>query len=250
MDIGDYLIQAGAEFRNPDKIPGGWLPLEAYDNWNYDARLPENWLLKNGTGNRPAEGIGAHGLWQDKDKLCYWRKLRLFKYLRKSQRYEGVWEVTKLKCRLARIFIIFDEENPKAFVERFKNAYQNRIYADALIKYNYYIENMPKHQIPEIDNYQVNRILSMTQNTKTLRGKSSADTTTLLNEVNADFAKTMNNIIFDKHLNERGTNLITGELHLPPPTEKKATPYLGMISIPPPRDSFAKTFSKYSFKTL
>ena len=90
----------------------------------------------------------------------------------------------------------------------------------------------------------------MTQNTKTLRGKSSADTTTLLNEVNADFAKTMNNIIFDKHLNEKGTNLITGQLHLPPPVEKTSTPYLGMISIPPPRDSFAKTFSKYSFKTL
>ena len=191
-----------------------------YDNWNYDARLPENWLLKNGTGMRPVEGVGAHGLWQDKDKLCYWRKLRLFKYLRKSQRYEGVWEVTKLKCRLARIFIIFDEENPKAFVERFKNAYQNRIYADALIKYNYYIENMPKHQIPEVDNYQVNRILAMTQNTKTLRGKSSADTTTLLNEVNVDFAKTMNNIIFDKHLYEKGNDLITGPLQLPPRKEK------------------------------
>ena len=51
-----------------------------------------------------------------------------------------------------------------------------------------YIENMPKHQIPEVDNYQVNRILAMTQNTKTLRGKSSSDTTTLLNEVNVDFA--------------------------------------------------------------
>lgn len=133
---------------------------------------------------------------------------------------------------MARIFIIFDEEDPKKFVERFKNSYQNRIHADALIKYNYYIENMPKHQIPEIDNYQVNRILAMTQNTKTLRGKSSADTTTLLNEVNTDFAKTMNNIIFDKHLNEKGTNLITGELHLPTPKPKQLTPYLGMISIP------------------
>lgn len=158
--------------------------------------------------------------------------MRLFRYLPKSQRFEGIWEVTKIKCRLARIFIIFDEEDPRKFVDRFKNAYQRRIWADALIKYSYYIENMPKHQIPEIDNFQVNRILSMTQNTKTLRGKSSADTTQLLNEVNADFAKTMNNIIFDKHLNEKGTNLITGQLNLPPPKAKELTPYLGMISIP------------------
>ena len=49
-----------------------------------------------------------------------------------------------------------------------------------------------------------------------LRGKSSADTTVLLNEVNFDFGKTMNRIIFDKHMVEKGSELITGQLHLPP----------------------------------
>lgn len=73
----------------------------------------------------------------------------------------------------------------------------------------------------------------MTQNTKALRGKSSADTTTLLNEVNVDFAKTMNKIIFDKHCTDKGNNLITGKLDLPPPVEKKEVPYFGMIRIPP-----------------
>ena len=63
MDIGDYLIASNAEFRNPDKIPGGWLPLEAFDDMNYDTRLPQNWLRRNGTGMIPTEGIGAHGLW-------------------------------------------------------------------------------------------------------------------------------------------------------------------------------------------
>lgn len=90
----------------------------------------------------------------------------------------------------------------------------------------------------------------MTQNTKTLRGKSSADTTTLLNEVNVDFAKTMNNIIFDKHLFEKSGNLITGPLHLPPRKEKGLAPYYGMIKIPQPKHSFAKTVSKFIFKTL
>lgn len=149
---------------------------------------------------------------------------------------------------MSRIFVIFDDEEPKNFARRFKKAYQNRIHADALIKYNYYIENMPKHQIPEVDNYQVNRILAMTQNTKTLRGKSSADTTTLLNEVNVDFAKTMNNIIFDKHLYEKGNDLITGPLHLPARVEKGLAPYFGMIRIP--QHSFAKKISKFSFRTL
>jgi dynein heavy chain len=84
------------------------------------------------------------------------------KFLTKSERFEGYWENTKEKCRLHRIFLLFDEEDPRIFARRFKQAYQNRINADSLIKYNYYIENMPTHQIPEIDNEEVNRILNLT----------------------------------------------------------------------------------------
>jgi dynein heavy chain len=88
---------------------------------------------------------------------------------------------------------LFDSEDPRHFVNRFKHAYQTRIYADSLIKYNYYIENMPIGEIPELHHSQINRILILTQNIKALAHKSSADTT-LLNEINFDFAKTMNKI--------------------------------------------------------
>jgi hypothetical protein len=30
-----------------------------------------------------------------------------------------------------------------------------------MLKYNFYVENMPTHQIPEIDNEAVNRVLGM-----------------------------------------------------------------------------------------
>jgi len=107
---------------------------------------------------------------------------------------------------------------------------------------------MPTHQIPEIDNEEINRVLSMTQNTKALRGKSSSDTTTLLSEINFDFAKTMNKIVFDKHLKEKGNELITGNLRLPPPPPKKLAPYYGMISIP--AHNFPEKFSQFTFTTL
>ena len=87
------------------------------------------------------------------------------------------------------------------------------------------------HEIPEFDNMKINRILILTQNTKALRGKRSADTT-LLCEINFDFAKTINKIIFDKHLKEKGlSELITGNLSLPPEKIKKSAPYFGMITI-------------------
>lgn len=243
FSIEELLLNSGVEYRNPEKVLGGWLPLEAYDDNEMDTRLPGSWCKNSGK-----EGVGAQGLWRDKDQLCYWRRVRVTRFRPKTERYDGFWENTKEKCRLHRIFVIFDEEDPQVFSRRFKAAFNKRIMADALIKYSYYIENMPKHQIPEVDSNQVNRVLTMTQNSKGLRGKSSSDTTTLLNEVNIDFAKTMNQIIFDKHLDAKGTNLITGNLNLPPKEAKKGTPYFGMITIPP--HNFPKQFSKFCCKTL
>lgn len=107
---------------------------------------------------------------------------------------------------------------------------------------------MPTHQIPEVDNEQVNRVLSLTQNTKALRGKSSSDTITLLSEVNFDFAKSMNKIIFDRHMKEKGSELITNNLTLPPKPPAKASPYFGLINIPP--HNFPEQFSQFCFNTL
>lgn len=160
INIEDLLLSMGVEFRNPEKVQGGWLPLEAFDDKEFDTRVPVDWLKRK--GSIPKEGVGAQGLWKDKDNLCYWRKLRILKYLPRTERYEGYWEATKERCRLNRVYIVFDDEDPRIFSRRFKQAFQNRIHADALIKYSYYIENMPRAQIPEIDQFQTNRILERT----------------------------------------------------------------------------------------
>jgi dynein heavy chain len=247
----------GVEFRNPEKVDGGWLPLEAYDDKEFDTRNNEDWVgikkvKADGsislTDQSQIEGVSAQGLWKDRDGLYYWRRAKVLKYLPRSERFEGYWDNTKERCRLPRIFVLFDDEDPRIFSRRFKKAYENREQADALIKYNYYIDNMPTHQIPEIDNEKVNRVLSMTQNTKSLRGKSSADTTTLLSQVNFDFAKTMNKIVFNKHLKEKGNDLITGQLKLPAEKAKQDPPQFGMITIP--AHNTPEQFSNFCINTL
>ena len=60
------------EFRNPEKAVGGWLPLEAYDDRDLDTKRPAEWLRKYKT-DPSILGVGAQGLWRDKDGLCYWR---------------------------------------------------------------------------------------------------------------------------------------------------------------------------------
>ena len=66
-----------------------------------------------------------------------------------------------------------------------------------------------------------------------------------ISEVNEDFCKTMNKIIFDKHLDLKGNNLITGQLALPPAKPKKIAPFLGMITIPV-HEAYSSVFNKFS----
>jgi hypothetical protein len=146
------------------------LPLEAYDNKELDPKAPQDWIIIKKNHPPPREDndgdisansindpsklkqrtihkteISAHGLWKDRDGLCFWRRLKIQRYLLQSERYEGYWENTKEKCRMHRIFILFDDEDPREFAKRFKVAYETRAMADSLLKYNFYIENMPTH---------------------------------------------------------------------------------------------------------
>lgn len=43
-NIEELLLTSGIEFRNPEKVLGGWLPLEAYDDREFDTRIPSAWL--------------------------------------------------------------------------------------------------------------------------------------------------------------------------------------------------------------
>jgi dynein heavy chain len=178
FNIEELLAERNIEFRNPSKAPGGWLPLDVYDNKEMDTRAPKDWMVvKKPDADKSADDasaseprakravkteIPAQGLWQDRDGLCFWRRLKITKYLVKSEKYVGYWENTKESVKLPRIFILFDDEDPREFAKRFEDAYTTRTMADSLLKYNFYIENMPTHQIPEIETDKVNRVLSMT----------------------------------------------------------------------------------------
>ena len=113
---------------------------------------------------------------------------------------------------------------------RFAAAFERRVYADSLIRYHYYIDNMPSDEIPELEQDQVMTIVELSLNSRAFKGRPTPDTTNLITEVNQDFAKTMNKIIFNKHMKGKGKELIAGNLTLPPPPKAKAVPFFGMIS--------------------
>ena len=112
---------------------------------------------------------------------------------------------------LPRIHILFDEEDPIKFSKRVAHAHIQRTYADSLLKYNHYIENMPTQDGDEVNSEQTKRLEKLTL-TKHLEG---LDTTYLILEINRDFSKSMNKIIFDKYLEEANADLLPHNLKLP-----------------------------------
>jgi dynein heavy chain len=83
---------------------------------------------------------------------------------------------------------------------------------------------MPPEDMPGLDSEQISRLIAMAGGGK-LSTKVTTENNDLIHEVNLDFARTLNKIIFDKHMNENGKELISKNLHLPPPSPPKEIPF-------------------------
>jgi hypothetical protein len=70
-----------------------------------------------------------------------------------------------------------------------KKAHQRRIFADSLIRYYFYVENMPPNEADELTVDLVKRLESKAKISKAL---SDTDSTSLIIEVNKEYSKTMN----------------------------------------------------------
>ena len=130
-------------------------------------------------------------------------------------------------------------------------AHSERIYADSQIRYNFFIDCMPHQGLHDLDPEQNNRINTMAVSSKYLKEREGLDTTAILFEVQADFMRTMNQIIMDhtmKKPEEQRQNIVPTNVTLPPPMPPPAVPYLGQVPIP--KHEFPEQFSNFCFNSL
>lgn len=82
--------------------------------------------------------------------------------------YEVKWASDGRTELLQRIYFCFDAEDPRKYVQRVKNAFESRLHADSIIRYQFYIDNMPIHNadLPELDQEQKKRLENMAKNKK------------------------------------------------------------------------------------
>ena len=219
--------------------------MEPYDDTSYDCRLPEEWI-ECGKTPQMQNAIPGLGLYFDKAKgASEWRRVLIYSYNKELNLFEGEWDDTRDKCRLHRLFLLFDAEDRKMFAERLEKAYRMRGHADALIKYHYFIDNMPVDDLPEPDSEQQNRILAMAI---PLKEVATPESNQIMNDIKLEYARTMNKIIYDKLISSGDPNLIHYNLIMPPDDKGKQTKYHAMLQIED--NQFATNLSQFFFNTL
>jgi dynein heavy chain, axonemal len=104
-------------------------------------------------------------------------------------------------------------------------AYFSRLFADNLIKFNYYVEKMPTEGLSVIEEAQRGRV-------KALTDQPNCDENffeMLMEEAQADYWKAMNGIILRKHLAENRSQLVPTQLSVSLARPKKAAAPFGLL---------------------
>jgi len=240
QDIEKLLLAAGVNYARygvgMDHATGGvsYLPLEIFDNVDFETHAPKEWIelgrnelaLANpallGTPQLaampvsiPAKALrfedptnpsSGGGNYVEAEVLGFDDSEEKF-----LVRYKDTPSLPPVL--LHRIHIYFEAESPFDYVRRIVFAHATRRQLESSIRYSLYVDNMPTDEIQPLDNEQVNRILLLALSTKKLK-QCALDTTSLLNEVNIDYGRTMNKIIFDVNLKDPQQHALRQQLQL------------------------------------
>ncbi|GLI62391.1 hypothetical protein VaNZ11_005010 [Volvox africanus] len=278
-------VSALVEGEGIKPAPEELFPLEVFDNTNYETRTHLEWVPRR-PGVPPTsaralldEGAGGGGpAWVPCTVVDYNEAANAYGVMLHSGGATGSGEDVGAGAGpglgsprdaenvtwVPRVKVCFSAEDPALFARRHADAHRSRARAESLLRYNLYIDSMPTDDIPPLTNEQVNRMLSFALNSKRLKDKLM-DTSALIAEVNIEYARTMNKVVFDTSLQtaraEReaaaagGRALSAAAAPLIPISEDfprdypRPVPDKGTVPLDGMMD-FPQQFSEFSFKTL
>ena len=243
LRIEDLLKEQGIEYTKPIEA---WLQLEPFDDCEFNVRTPEEWI-QLGFSDGHFEKVPALGLQQSQNDpdMYYWRPVLIDEYDEDSKQFKGLWDDSgKKQVELSKVNLLFLAEDPYIFARRVAEAHLQRRVSENLIKYNFFIDNMPTEEIHTLDSDQKIRLVSKATNVKYMNKSLNPENSPLVYEVCLDFARTMNKIIYERY----GTdNDLKNEVKNALPFDAEVPEY-GMVQIP--RHEFPEQFSNFCFNSL
>jgi dynein heavy chain len=108
------------------------LPLEPFDDTEYDCRMPEEWIAFGETEDGEFYPVPGKGLKKEADGRATWEDILITTYDAEKKIYIGNWDDENFaEARLSRINLLFNAEDPRIFAQRIAQAHSERIYADS-----------------------------------------------------------------------------------------------------------------------
>eukprot|EP00494_Astrolonche_serrata_P032695 UN32964 len=168
-----------------------------FDNTEFERRTPEEWTSDVGDN----EYSSAKALRKKKHSINReWKVCFVKSYNQQTSEYVVQWKNDNTENNIPRIELIFDCENPFDFRDRLVFAHETRRTFESYLRYTLYVDNMPIEDIPPIKNEFIQRIMKKSKNFQT---KKEMNINKLLEEINLEWKRSMNKILFDDCLEKK-----------------------------------------------
>ena len=219
------------------------IPLSLMDEKDFEPRTWEEWT-KIGEVNGAFQFLPARAFSMPEG---IWRPCKVLERMAPEDSYKLVWADNHSECELPRLQIMFLGEDPFVFAKRIVRALQSRDVVYQGLLYNLYIDSMPVEGVPMLAPEQLNRVMSLALNTNRVRHKS-IDTTGIIDELNFEYSRTMNRIVFDKELASTQDNEMMKGITAPVPVTQVVRETGGVDDMPP--HDWAQQYCLFNFNSF
>eukprot|EP00960_Hanusia_phi_P052213 761318-Hanusia_phi.AAC.6 len=208
-DIYDDVPVDGDEEGSAD------IAIDVFDDESFEPRSPNEWLdlgRKRGKNYESQDSIQVPAICARRvDEQIEYEEAFVCGYDAQRSKYHVEFTSDNMRCRRARLLILFRAEDPWNYSRRIKCAIEERRLTLQHLAYNLYLDCMPVDNLPSISGEQMNRIVTRSISTKKMKvGEGSASggnfavvslgksSITLVDEINLEFSRAMNRCILDK----------------------------------------------------
>jgi dynein heavy chain len=255
INIEALLKKVGIDYMQKD-LYEEWLPLEFFEDKDMDIFTPDEWIAR-AVDKSKGEVLFIPGVGLQRDSYSgtgIWRRVIINHFNQKTEKFEGFWDRTEEVCELPKIDLLFDAENPYVFCKKVSLAHQEREKAESIIRYNLYINRMETRNLSALGEDQKTRLKKGIEKISYLKLETKL-IDDLLTELNTNYQRTTNKIIFDKfYFSPQGSDLIINNLKLPsniinnPDVRTKESRYFGLEAVPV--YDYITDYKNFTFKTL
>ncbi|KAJ9446655.1 Dynein-1-beta heavy chain [Diplonema papillatum] len=216
-----------------DSVFHSYLPLEAFDNTDYDERSAEDWLSLGVDSDGVFQYVPAQALWYDDVEKGKWSPAKVLDWNVAEHKLLIEWEEAKKRVWLPRIHVMFLAEDPEAHADRISAAQKARKETEAVLRYHLYVDSMPIDESEPLDDRQLERIRDLSINTNVLlENEDNLNVASVVQEITTDYSRTLNRVLFDINLHDPTQAALFQGVPIPEPTRQAPVPYLAQVQIP------------------